>query len=788
MPADSPFASFWMGGFEAADHVNAAGRPLDMAALSGHVDQLEDDHARAAALGIGSVRETIGWRLAEPARGRHDLRRTRRIAASARRHGLQVVWTLMHYGTPPDVRLTDDAAIDRFAAFARAVAREIAPRCDAPPVYNPVNEISFLAWAVSGSDMVHPYRPDRADAGAAATSVASGYEIKRRLVRMALAAIDAIREVDPRARFLHVEPLVHVVAPAGRPELAALATHVSAYQWQAWDLLCGLREPALGGTPEALDLIGINHYHSSQWEAVREERLLWHLRDARRLPFGELVAACWARYRRPMIVAETSHFGEGRPQWLHEIAAEVERVRGLGLPLQGLCLYPLVDRPDWHDPAHWHDSGLWDVDRRTPALRRVLVPDYAAALAAWQARLPLAVADTVGRPLLLVFSHLRWDFLFQRPQQLLTRLAGRYRVLFVEEPVLLGPDDGPARVDRIARGPDIDVLLPRTHVDAPGFDDAHFAVLQPLLAALLGRPGERERERIAWLCTPLALPLAASLAPDRVVYDCFDELAAFERSPAAMRARDIDLLRDADLVLASGPTLARAKAARAAGTVVRCVPNGVDATAFGAAALDAGSAQANQARLRQPDAAAGPRLGYCGAVDERLDLALLGALADARRDWQIVVAGPVVKIDPATLPQRPNLHWIGHQPPARLPYLIDAWDVCLMPFVQSPLTRAMNPVKALEYLAAGKPVVSTPVPDIAELHPETVRIAASVAGFVAACDAALHEPAAERRQRLAAARDTVARASWDDRAAEVAALLGELRDASPTPRRPLLAA
>jgi len=295
------------------------------------------------------------------------------------------------------VSLLDDALIPRFARFAAACADVLAPLAALAPVYTPVNEIGFVAWTVSETNLMHPYRGD--PGGRGENTLRSGYAVKRRLARAALAGVDAIRRVDPRARFLHVEPLVHVVAPSGRPELAPLAEQVGGYQWQAWDLLAGRLEPELGGSAEALDLIGINHYHSGQWEVGTERRLEWHLRDPRRRPLADLLDDAWRRYRRPLLLAETSHFGAGRSEWLDDIAAQVAIARSRGLPVQGLCLYPLVDRPDWNDASHWHESGLFDVaaaqtatagrrSRDLAPLARQLNTGYAATLAHWQQRLP----------------------------------------------------------------------------------------------------------------------------------------------------------------------------------------------------------------------------------------------------------------------------------------------------------------------------------------------------------------------------------------------------------------
>jgi hypothetical protein len=222
----------------------------------------------------------------------------------------------------------------------------------------------------------------------------SGYAVKCRLVRATLAAMRAIRDIDPRARFMHVEPLVHVVAPREAPELASLAEQVRGYQWQTWDLLAGRLQPELGGTPDALDIVGVNHYHSGQWEVGTERRLAWHLHDPRRMAFSTLLQEAWQRYRRPLVVAETSHVGSGRALWLADIAAEVERALADGVPVHGLCLYPAVDRHDWNEVGHWHHSGLWDVvedggDACTSALTRRLHAGYARMLRRWQQRLPI---------------------------------------------------------------------------------------------------------------------------------------------------------------------------------------------------------------------------------------------------------------------------------------------------------------------------------------------------------------------------------------------------------------
>jgi hypothetical protein len=266
-----------------------------------------------------------------------------------------------------------------------------------------------------------------------------------------------MRDVDAQARFMHVEPIVHVVAPADAPELADEAHRVAAWQWQSWDLLCGRLEPELGGSPDAIDLMGFNHYHSSQWELRSERRLAWHLQDPRRRPLGQLLFDAWQRYRKPQLLAETGHVGSGRAAWLHDVAAQVEDARARGVPVQGLCLYPLVDRPDWNTPRRWHRSGLWHVETAgARAGTRVVEPELRAALAQWQRALPTTAAP--GAPTLVAFGRAAWDGADCGEASLLRALASRWRIVYVEP----ARDDAmPARLDAVVQGPQLTCLVPR---------------------------------------------------------------------------------------------------------------------------------------------------------------------------------------------------------------------------------------------------------------------------------------------------------------------------------------
>jgi beta-glucosidase/6-phospho-beta-glucosidase/beta-galactosidase len=369
------FQSFWIAGFESAAHINQSGLRIDMAAATQHDVQAEEDYARLAEWDMRTVRDGARWHLIETSRG-FDFSSLKPFVEAANRHRLQVIWALCHYGWPDDLDILSPGFIDSFARYCGAVARFIADHTDGIQFYTPVNEISFLAWAAGEKAYIHPHRSD------------VGRALKQQLVRASIAGIEAIWAVDPTARIMHTEPLIHVLTPKGHPELARAAADQRAAQFEAWDMLAGAMSPELGGHPRYLDIVGVNYYHANQWEHP-DVRLRWEdtPRDPRWVPFSSLLAEVYYRYWRPVVVSETSHFGAGRGRWIREVADEVARARDAGVGVEGLCVYPVIDRPDWEDPHHWHNSGLWDLKRRDDGrLERILSADYAAALRQAQAR------------------------------------------------------------------------------------------------------------------------------------------------------------------------------------------------------------------------------------------------------------------------------------------------------------------------------------------------------------------------------------------------------------------
>ncbi|MBA4064284.1 MAG: UDP-galactopyranose mutase [Isosphaera sp.] len=373
-----------------------------------------------------------------------------------------------------------------------------------------------------------------------------------------------------------------------------------------------------------------------------------------------------------------------------------------------------------------------------------------------------------SQPPLVVFSHLRWDFVFQRPQHLMTRLARTRPVLFVEEPV---HDPTGAGWDLREAAPNLTVCRPRTPAPAGGFCDAQYPHLAPLVRRLVGDRAAGGYD--LWFYTPMALPLADGLSPRVVAYDCMDELSAFQFAPPQLLDLEARLLARADVVFTGGPSLYRAKKDRHPNC--HCFPSSVEAAHF---------ARAATGELPDPPAQAGiprPRLGFFGVIDERFDRDLLAAVADLRPDYQFVMVGPVAKVDPADLPRRANIHYLGQQAYADLPAFLSGWDVALLPFVRNEATRFISPTKTVEYMAAGKPVVSTPIADVADPYGEMVGLADTPGTFAAACDKMLTESAANaarRRDRYAA---VLAKTSWD---ATAALMADELQKASRERERP----
>ena len=328
----------------------------------------------------------------------------------------------------------------------------------------------------------------------------------------------------------------------------------------------------------------------------------------------------------------------------------------------------------------------------------------------------------------VVFSHLRWRWVYQRPQHLLTRLAKDHRVWYIEEPVMADTDQGWLETEDAAAN--VSVVRPHLEAEYPFFVGEQIPPLTDMVTRLVVE--QRIEPRALWLYTPMALPVAQELDPLAVAYDCMDALAMFRFAPPELVEREAQLMRWADVVFTGGPSLYNAKVGQHPN--LHCFPSSIDVAHFRRALDPDLQEPPDQASLPHP------RLGYFGVIDERLDYDLLGSLARARPDWQIIMVGPMTKVNPDDLPSSPNLHYLGQQPYESLPAYISGWDVAFMPFALNEATRFISPTKTLEYMAAGRAIVSTPITDVVESYGDIVYIADSSEAFIAACGQALIEP------------------------------------------------
>jgi glycosyltransferase involved in cell wall biosynthesis len=340
--------------------------------------------------------------------------------------------------------------------------------------------------------------------------------------------------------------------------------------------------------------------------------------------------------------------------------------------------------------------------------------------------------------------HLRWDGVWQRPHHVLTRIARRVPVIVVEEPFA-----GDVDRDERFRAGDVTIVRPirRRGWGPPFVDPAAIATARACIGAPTGPVG-------VWLYTPMMLELADAFAAAPLVFDCMDELAAFDGAPDGIAERDRALVARADIVFAGGRSLYEQR--KAAGAKVHCYPSGVEFDRFAA----------DVAPHPLPAELPGPVFGYVGVIDERIDIDILVALADAFPDGHVVLVGPVVKIDPAILPRRPNVHFTGGVPYDSLPSYLRGFDVAIMPFARNRATENISPTKTLEYFAARRPVVTTPIADVVRDYSDVVYVADGAAAFVAAARRALDAEPARIARGAAAARaqtwDAIAERMWHD--------------------------
>ena len=361
---------------------------------------------------------------------------------------------------------------------------------------------------------------------------------------------------------------------------------------------------------------------------------------------------------------------------------------------------------------------------------------------------------------LICFSHLRWNFVFQRPQHLMGRFAKERRVVYWEEPENALPDFEPSLGVRECAETGVMVVTPSLPESLS--EDEKQSALKALLNDFLAN---EEKSIIRWYYTPMMLPFSRHINAVCTVYDCMDELANFRFAPKELLELERELLASSDVVFTGGYSLYEAKKGRHPN--VHPFPSSVDRGHFAKARAEL-DAPADQAGIP------GPRFGFYGVIDERMDLEMIAAVADAHPEWSIVMAGPVVKIDPAELPQRSNIHYVGNKKYEELPLYLGGWDVALMPFAINESTKFISPTKTPEYLAGGRPVVSTPIKDVVRHYGdlEAVYIADGADAFIAACEKAL-ALSQGNDEWLGAVDAKLANISWDTTYARMAGLVRE---------------
>lgn len=365
------FKSFFFAGFECATGYNALGEWIDQVAATHHDKHADEDYARLKEVGILAAREAIRWPLVDRG-GKYDFSSAAPFIEASRKHGIEVIWDLFHYGYPDGLDPFSDEFARRLADYCHAAARCIRRRQDGGTCYfTPVNEPSFFSWAGGEVGRFAPHCKGK------------GMELKRALIRAAIQGIDAIWAAVPSARIVNVDPLCHVVPPADRPELAPEAEWFNHHAvFEAWDMLAGRVMPELGGSRRHLDIVGINYYWTNQWEITRDEQPLAD-DDPRRVSLAELIRRVHHRYGGDLLITETAHVDDMRPQWLTCVADQAELLLAEGIPLRGVCLYPILGMPEWHDRDRWTQMGLWELTQCQAGLeRRVCAPMLQALRAA----------------------------------------------------------------------------------------------------------------------------------------------------------------------------------------------------------------------------------------------------------------------------------------------------------------------------------------------------------------------------------------------------------------------
>lgn len=333
-----------MGGFECSTHRRRDGRRLDLIESTRHEEFAEADYRRLAGLGLNAARDGVRWHLIERAPFEYDFASLEQQVRASRETGVQIIWDFFHYGYPNDLDIFSEEFIERFAAFSAATADYLQGEFMETLYICPVNEISFFSWIAGEVGVFHPFERRR------------GAELKRQLVRATIRSIDAIRAVAPDARFIQTDPAIHVTTRKKDAASRRRAENYRLAQFEAFDMLTGRQRPELGGKPEYLDVIGLNYYFHNQWFYPNRRKIMRGHELYR--PFADILGEYYERYNRPILIAETGIEDDERADWFRYVCEQTRIAQKRGVPLEGVCLYPIVNHPGWDDDRHCH-NGLW---------------------------------------------------------------------------------------------------------------------------------------------------------------------------------------------------------------------------------------------------------------------------------------------------------------------------------------------------------------------------------------------------------------------------------------------
>jgi beta-glucosidase/6-phospho-beta-glucosidase/beta-galactosidase len=345
----NPFNSFFWGGFECADHINRSGERINLLEKTRHDSRVKQDYRLLKQVGILTVREGICWSNVEKSPYAYDFSEVQVRIEAGLELGIQQVWDICHFGYPDGLIPTHPKFTDRFVSMCLAFVQFYRKFSDQEMYLVPINEISFLSWHSGDVRGTVPF------------AINAGFDIKYHLCKAAIQGIIAVKNVDPNCRILLVEPLIYVHPLHDHPDDDLW--QINEAQYQAMDIIFGRLHPELGGSHRLVDFLGFNYYWSCQWEHGGNT-LPWPAPESgnRRVPLSSLLKNVYQRYGLPVIVTETGHFNEGRPRWIHEIKEESEKALEMGIDLRGVCIYPVIERPDWDDLNQSHKSGIWDLD------------------------------------------------------------------------------------------------------------------------------------------------------------------------------------------------------------------------------------------------------------------------------------------------------------------------------------------------------------------------------------------------------------------------------------------